>query len=294
MKTIAINFVKFLFLILPEGSAEFIYTSILKPRPLKYLVNKILVFLAPETIKVGKMKLLVDKNDPVLPSALAFGVFEKFESQLIRKNLKSGMTVVDIGANIGYYTVMAAELVGEKGKVIAFEPNPESFLTLLKNIETNHLKNAEGYNLAITNSSGPSLLYVSLENRGDNRLYASPTNKISVKIETTTLDAFADKHSLSKIDFIKMDIQGSEGLAVLGMRRVFELNPHLKLFTEFWPMSISKTGKEPADFLRTLAESGFSLYNINRKNGSLESISDFDSFTKRFSGREFANLYCEK
>ena len=90
MKDAIKNLIKFLFRLLPDGAPEFIYTTVLKPKPLKIAANKILTLLIPETLLVGNSLIALNKNDPVVSGALMLGAYEKFETPLIRKSIKQG------------------------------------------------------------------------------------------------------------------------------------------------------------------------------------------------------------
>jgi len=296
MKKNLMQLIKTIVRLLPEGAPEFIYVSILRPRPLKALANAVLSAMIPEMATVSDGSVIaLNKKDAVVSGALMFGVYEKFETELIRKKLGPGMTVIDIGANIGYYTAIAARAVGPTGRVIAFEPDPENFAYLEKTVTINKLTNVMCCQLAIADSVGAGQLFLSPENnKGDQRIYASPEKRESIGIRLITLDAFIKEHTIPKVDFIKMDIQGAEGLAIAGMKKTIGDNPHLMMFTEFWPTGIERTGQSPSAFLNTLTELGMRIFNIHRRNGELIPITDTESFTHTFTGREFANLYCEK
>jgi len=296
MKKNLIQLIKTIVRLLPEGAPEFIYVSLLRPKPLKALANAVLSAMIPETATVGDGSIIaLNKKDAVVSGALMFGVYEKFETELIRKKLGPGMTVIDIGANIGYYTAIAAQAVGPAGRVIAFEPDPENFAYLEKTVVLNKLTNVTCYQVAIADSVGAGHLFLSPENnKGDQRIYASPEKRESIGIQLTTLDAFIQGHDVPRVDFIKMDIQGAEGLALAGMKKTIGDNGHLMMFTEFWPMGIERTGQSPLAFLNILKELGMNIFDINRKNGELIPVTDTESTTHKFKGREFANLYCEK
>src|SRR3989344_7406435 len=118
LKSVAISFAKFFASFLPESAPEFIYTVILKPRLLKALTNKILLFIIPKQVVIPEGIVVLNPKDPVVSGALALGVYEKFETALMRRLLTAGMTVLDIWANVGYFTAIFARLVGQRGKVI--------------------------------------------------------------------------------------------------------------------------------------------------------------------------------
>ncbi|MFH1292185.1 MAG: FkbM family methyltransferase [bacterium] len=294
MKRIAYKIVKVFACLLPKGAPEYIYTSLLKPKRLKSIVNILLTVIMPETVKINDSIVALNKRDPVVSGALMLGVYETFEALQIQKKLKPGMVAIDIGANIGYYTAMAAKSVGHSGKVFAFEPDPENFSFLKKTVALNQFQNVECNRIGISNSEGRGQLYLSPENMGDHRIYTSPAGRQSIEIEMMSIDFFMKKNGLQRVDLIKMDIQGAEGLAIQGMRKVIADNPHIKMFTEFWPQGIERTGLSPSSILRTIEEMGFKIFMINKKNGDLEPVQDFNIFANNFRGREYVNLYCEK
>ncbi len=284
-----LTLIKKIFEILPSNAPEFIYTTIFKPKPILNLVNWIILKIIPENIVLPSGRVLfLNKKDPVISCALALGVYEKFETILFQKEVRIGMTVVDIGANIGYYTIIAGDLVGPKGKVFCFEPDSESVEILRKNIEVNKFKNVECINKALSNKEGSIGFFSSIKNRADNRIYDPGDGRIYTEVETTTLDSNIPKDI--KIDLIKMDIQGAEALAISGMEESIKRIGKTTLITEFWPDSVRKIGKSPEEFLEKLISLGFDLYNINGKKKRLEKITDTAQFTKKYRGREFANI----
>jgi len=204
------------------------------------------------------------------------------------------MTFIDLGANVGLYTALAAAIVGPTGKVFAFEPDKENFGFLEKTVARNGFLNTECYQVAISDRNGEGKLYHSEENLGDHRIYDSEDGRGSTSIELTTLDHFVLTHNIARVDFIKMDIQGAEELAMRGMENVLKNNPHLQIFSEFWPLGISRTGGSPVAFLTALKRHGFSIFEINRTGCDLLPVTDIDAFANSLHGREFANLYCKK
>jgi len=115
--------------------------------------------------------------------------------------------VVDIGANIGYYTLIFARLVGEQGRVFAFEPDPANFSLLAKNVAVNNYHNVELIQKAVSDQTGNARLYLSPKSTVDHRIYSSNDNRKFIDVEAVRLDDyFLDNNG--KIDFIKMDIQG--------------------------------------------------------------------------------------
>ena len=102
---------------------EFIYCYILRPWPLRDITNWIIKRLLPIKVKIGKYFLYLNPNDPVVSGAIFFNVYEKSESKFIKSSCFEGMNILDIGANIGYYTALFSHLAGVNGTVIAVEPD---------------------------------------------------------------------------------------------------------------------------------------------------------------------------
>jgi FkbM family methyltransferase len=205
--------------------------------------------------------------------------FEPLETEIVKKYVKKGNVVLDIGANIGYYTLIFAELVGEQGEVYAFEPSPENFSLLERNIKMNALKNVTSQQFAISNRSGKTRLYLS-SNPGDNRIYDAHDGSHSIEVVTVRLDDYFNDYN-KKIDFIKMDIQGAEWAAIQGMSEIINKNRGLKILMEYSPNLIRGYGAEPADLLRSLIDQGFILYNLNEEEMKVQAT-DLSELSKTY------------
>jgi len=160
--------------------------------------------------------------------------------------LKEGMIVVDVGANIGVYTVLAAEKVGKNGKVIAIEPEPKNYQQLLKNIKLNNFQNVTPINIALADHNGIEKLYISYC-AGLHSLIASENTISSIKVSLKTVDKLLEELNLKKIDIIKIDTEGSELPVLRGAEKTLKANPNMKIIvaTEHYP---SET-KEVRQFL---------------------------------------------
>jgi len=211
---------------------------------------------------------------------------EEFETEIFKKEIKKGDTVLDLGAHIGYYTLLAARLVGAKGKVFAFEPEPTNFALLKKNIEINNYQNVIPVEKAVSNKNGKGRLYLK-EKKTQNRIYDSQENDPFIEIETVKLEDYIKE----KVDFIKMDIEGSEVMAAKGMTSLFQKNQQIKIMTEFYPRLIEKSGENPLEFLKLLKKCGFSLNKINSQDKKIEPIEDLE---KTSEIEDHINLFCLK
>jgi FkbM family methyltransferase len=219
--------------------------------------------------------------------------FEPLVTEIVKKYIKQGSNVLDIGAHIGYYTLLFAKLVGNEGKVFAFEPNYNNFILLNKNVEMNHYRNVVSEQLAVSDRSGKAKLYMSL-NPADARIYQSNKLLNYVEVTTTCLDEYFIGFN-GLIDFIKMDVQGAEGAIILGMPILLKKNKNVKILTEFSPNLLSKSDIKPVDFLKLLSNHGFNIYNLNEEKMETEPTTIAELINKYPSEKEdYTNLLLVK
>lgn len=216
---------------------------------------------------------------------------EVFETDFFRSIIKDGMTVVDIGANLGWYSLIAAGSVGREGKVFAFEPDPENFRLLSKNIIANGYQNIKAVNQAVSNKTGEGQLFLCEENRGDHRIYNPNNERQGIQISTTSLDDFFKDSP--HIDVIKIDVQGAEHFVFSGMGKIIKNNEQLFIMMEFCPEFLKICGSSPKDFLKTIENYGFSIYLINEGKKELELINDQKSVEKCLKQKS-VNLFLKK
>jgi FkbM family methyltransferase len=144
---------------------------------------------------------------------------------------KRGAVVVDAGARIGAFTAKISAAVGEEGRIIAIEPEPRNFACLCKNIEANHLKNVVAIQKALWGQKRKLDIYLS-GNAAAHSVYHDPfysSTDNSIDVEADTLDGILEGLGIGSVDFIKMDIEGSEIEALQGMRKTLESNVRLAI-----------------------------------------------------------------
>lgn len=163
--------------------------------------------------------------------AMVFGTYEKETVKLFQRICRHGMNVVDAGASIGFYTLLAAKLVATQGRVYAFEPDPESYTLLLENVRSNgYQRIVHACPKAISDVSDFAELFRGTRDSGENSFYPGPRvgPEESVVVETTTLDEFLKTETWPSIDLVKMDVEGAESLALSGMKEVARRNPDIR------------------------------------------------------------------
>ncbi|MBI4250268.1 FkbM family methyltransferase, partial [Candidatus Uhrbacteria bacterium] len=245
-------------------------------------------YFHPKIVGVYGFRFHLDKGDTHRLSLRL--EYEKEEIAFVKKLLKEGDCVADIGAHIGIYSIVTSHLVGKRGHVYAFEAHPENFSTLLKNVEENNAYNVTCEPMAVTNRSGHVTLFES-ERSGAHRLsqsrFCTPKKII---VPSIRMDDYF-KQNDKKIDFIKMDIEGAEFFALQGMATILSKNRSLILQTEFAPCSIVEYGITAELFLATLKRFGFNFYtiqsNVLQKNAVEELLKKYPHTTE-----EYTNLFC--
>lgn len=234
--------------------------------------------------------MFLDDRDSLFLSK--YGHYEETITHIIDSLLDVGDTFLDIGAHIGYYTIIASKIVGETGKVFAFEPDPTNFALLKKNVEENKCNNVTLVNKAVLNKNSVAKLYICVNNTGDHRVYDNH-GLDSIDVKTIRLDDYFKDH-VGSIDFIKMDIQGAEGLATDGMHSILQKNKNVKMVAEFAPSMIAQTGSDPKTFLKSITGNGSELYYISQLKINIVKVSIDEILEACTNPRAIANLLCMK
>ncbi|MBN2106678.1 MAG: FkbM family methyltransferase [Deltaproteobacteria bacterium] len=187
------------------------------------------------------------------------GVFEKSSTELVKKIVKKGDVILDVGANIGYYSVILSKLAGPQGKVYAFEPTLHYRRELQENLRENHITNCEILNYGLSDKRQELLI-----NIGDSSATihwvadTAPVKTELIKLET--LDAFCELKKISRIDFIKIDIDGHEPHFLQGAWRSLErYNPLILL--EVNHENYLQANVTAWDFYTLLKEKGYYIYS---------------------------------
>lgn len=259
----------------------------------KKLILPVVNYLKPEHLIIDGHKVYIDKADTVVSQELILsGKWEEYETSVFKKNIKKGDVVLDIGAHIGYYTLIAARAVGDDGTVFAFEPDPRNFFLLTKNIKENGYKNVILVNKALADKTGVLRLFLNTENTGDHRIYNSSDIRRAVKIRSVTLDDFF-KDKDKRINMIKIDVQGSEVSVFKGGEKLIKQNPDVKILTEFWPYGLSLSGSSAKEYADLLADNNFKLFSLNEsKKGKAIIFKEELGFLSDSEADNYKYLFC--
>jgi len=283
---------KIMFLIFKKGIKLLFGHRLSRFYPIKFVYFSLLSHLRDPNspVNVFDHKMFLDSIDSLGLSI--WGVYEPFETELIKKEIKKGDVVLDLGANIGYYTLIFAKIVGKNGKIFAFEPDQTNFSLLKKNVEINRYKNILLIRKAVIDRMGTAKLYLSDYNKGSHSIFNLESRKKFIQVETIRLDDYFKNYN-GKIDFIKMDIEGAEGLAIIGMQELLKRNKNLKILTEFNQDLLKNSDIRPEDYLKMLVGQRFKLYQINEKEKKIEFVSVKELLEKCSKG-QYTNLLCKR
>ena len=220
------------FVIAYKKGHRFLTSRGIRPYFLRFLNKKLIQYIKSDTVQMNGHTFYLDSVDSLRLSTR--GEYESFITELFAKEVKDGDIVVDIGANIGCHTLALAKLVGEKGKVYAFEPHPETFALLKKNIEENKYTNVIAEQKAISDKPGVIKLYLAKKNRTTTHSIVKNqyTQDSFFEVEAVALDDYFKQRNESIVNFIKLDVEGAEHHTMLGMRKLIQRNPLRNI--SFW------------------------------------------------------------
>ena len=218
-------------------------------------------------------RIYVDSRDIGIGSHIMIsGLWEPEYTEMVKTLIKKGDTCVDIGANFGYYSVLFGHLCGHEGQVYAFEPNPRLFQLVTNSLKANgHLKfnPSNVFQYGVSDCEGEFSFSFKDGDFGGGSMYIPQSrldneNFETITIKTKTLDEMLAH--VEKIDFIKIDAEGSEAKIINGMEKLINRSSNIKILMEFYPAFIRQNGSVE-DFLAKLKKLGLHFYIIDKKNG---------------------------
>jgi len=222
---------------------------------------------------LGRYKMFVDTADLGLsPHLMLDGYWEMWVTEAILATVRPGMVAVDAGANLGYFTLLLADIVGREGRVHGFEPNPHIMRLLDRSVRLNGfagrvrlhdapLAASSGLPVRLVVPAGePKNAYLSPHPPGAEPPCAEPPGALGHDLRTLCLD---DAIGEGRLDFVKIDVEGAEREVWRGMRRIVARGQKLAIFLEF----VTERHPSPDAFLAEFAASGFAIARIEPKRG---------------------------
>ncbi len=218
-------------------------------------------------IVLGSVRFTLELHPPtdhiMNPQIIRDGVWEPTETALFSALLEHSKTVFDIGANIGWYSLIAGKILERSGRVVAFEPEPTVGAILERNILKNRLTNVEIVRAAVADQTTSASFVTSSSNVGDHHLVEGPTNASTTTVSVTSVDAHWQRLGVP-IDLIKIDTQGAELAIFRGMRALLTAQPRKPvIITEFWPHGLWRFGAEAAALIDLIESFGYEAFLID-------------------------------
>jgi FkbM family methyltransferase len=217
-----------------------------------------------------------------IPELLVTADFEDRELNLVTSYLRPGMNVIDIGANVGLYSIAAALTVGRTGKVFAFEPSSETVARLRRNLELNGITTVQLATVALSDKSqSVAVLKRDAHHRDGDRYLQTQTDAADVtaqagdpgdaeRVGVTALDEWMQTNGIGdlKIDFLKMDIEGGELAVFKGARETLRRNPDIVLMFECTKARCARYGHTQQDVFNFLQGLGFHIFAWDEKHSA--------------------------
>ncbi|HVB95812.1 MAG TPA: FkbM family methyltransferase [Nitrososphaerales archaeon] len=167
--------------------------------------------------------------------------------------LERGMNVVDVGANLGFYTLLAAKAVGKTGRIWGFEPEPRNFLLMMKSVQASGLHNVVPVQTALSDKPGTGRLYLAPPSEPNAHTLTQDRGLGSLDVPTTTLDDFWQAKGAGRLDLLKVHVFGDEPIVLRGSRRVLH---------DSRPMVVTRFGSSRWNDNEGLLDDLFSWYDV--------------------------------
>lgn len=230
-------------------------------------------FLMKLSERMGGYWFQCDLRDSIAREICFNNRYEPQETSLIESTLRPGMTFADVGANWGYFTLIAAHLVGKRGRVISLEPDPRLFRTLQDNISRNRLSQVTALQVAAADETGTLTLNGYDENGGNwgvSSLIADAVAGASIfPASARPLDALLDEQGIDCVDLLKMDIEGAEEMALRGMSAGLEKHRYKRILLEAHPTLLAAQKRTTGDVLDLLIGAGYQGWVIDHSSQAI-------------------------
>ncbi|WP_165825446.1 FkbM family methyltransferase [Pedobacter yonginense] len=208
----------------------------------------------------GNFKINCDTSTWIGAKIRFTGDYEPELKSVFKAYIKKGDTVIDVGANIGFHTLYFAELTGNTGKVIAFEPVQYNFKSLLNNISLNKFANIHPHNVALSNKAEEISIHINEDSVNPGAFNLFETGKGTVVKCEVGDDVLNNEH----VNFIKIDVEGYESFVIEGLKQTIKKHKPYLIF-EFDRNYQQKTGLPPSHIFDILTPLGYSFFAVTNK-----------------------------
>ncbi len=209
-------------------------------------------------------RLAGDTQDLIQCYIYYFGVWEPNLTRWMSERLSPGDTFIDVGANIGYFSLLASQLVRETGAVVAIEASPATFRALQDNLARNRARNVRAINRAVFDRKTVLKLYRGREdNIGETTILETPDFAVECEVEAEPLSAMLQPEEIAKARLVKIDVEGAAWQVVAGIGPLLHFGrADLEVVVEIDPQPLAALGKRPEDLLQIFQAAGFNAYSL--------------------------------
>jgi FkbM family methyltransferase len=211
------------------------------------------------------MRIKGDAKDIIQQYIYYFGLWEPHITSWINSSLRPGDSFIDVGANIGYYSLLASRLVGEHGSVVAVEASPKTFLELQANLALNKIHNVRSVNLAASDCRGKLKIFRGHEhNTGLTTVLDNEGFELECEVTAAPLSEVVQPKEMKHARVVKIDVEGAELSVVAGMGPIIAAGrPDLEFVIEVNPAALARQGASPEGLLKPFFEAGYHPYEID-------------------------------
>jgi len=224
---------------------------------------------SPARLRLGEIELEFDLSNRVMRT-MYFGIYEKDLLGYMRTLLRPGDTFIDVGANIGYLSAYARELVGPKGAVHSFEPVPAYGDALANAVRSAGVANVRVVGQALGDREGTVPIKISgKENIGWNTIVPGLMKERAgiqtLEVPVTTLARYLDDHDIADVRLIKIDVEGAELLVLRGLAPWLAQGRRPQIVTELCPEACTLLGSSPGEIFALMEQFGYRAYSFCRQ-----------------------------
>lgn len=244
-------------------------------------------FQAKMPDELGGYTFICDLRDSIAREVCFMGFYEPQETNLLRWLLKPEMTFVDVGANWGYFSLLAAHLVGAQGCVVSLEPDPRLFPLLESNLQSNQLSHVIPLQVAAADKTATLLMEgfaVEEGNWGLSRLTLDvPATSAAFSVSARLLDELLDERGVDEVDLVKIDVEGAEDLVLAGMAAGLVQRRYKRILLEVHPQLLKQRSEEVGEIISRLIGHGFQGWRIDHSRRATREA----AYARATHGRDF-------
>ncbi len=238
-------------------------------------------------------RLKIDKSDAYLGMSLLYkGSYESVQTKEFISALNEDSTVIDVGANFGYYSVIASKKCTH-GQVHAFEPDKDNYAVLTANVLENNATNFFAINAAISDEIGELAFSSNPVHRGKSAV-ALTGEQADYTVPCMTIDDYCARNNIVSVDVIKIDVEGFEPKVLLGAKSIIMNSPKVRVFVEFNPHSLRLVGLDPQAFFDAVESCGLKAISVIDESSGLVLPFTHETLQRVLAYSSFTNLILDK